>query len=140
MKNCVPFELINLISLDSIITIIFVLISFLFHQIAIGDARQYWFVLTLNTLFWYEEKDEKKLISNMKLDGLQLCDINQSFQPRKHIIALFHPDGHNVYEDHKQLRLSSESIDEIKSWKQSFSQAFSHEPSNVSYIKQFDFT
>lgn len=96
-------------------------------------------MLELKTLLWYEEKDEKKLISNIKLDGLQLCDINQSFQPRKHVIALFHPDGHNVYQDHKQLRLYSESIDEIKSWKQSFSQAFSHEPSNVGYIKQFDF-
>lgn len=95
-------------------------------------------MLTLKTLLWHEEKDAKNRIFILALNGSQQCDFDQN-QPRKRIIALFHPDDGYVYKDHKQLKLSSASVDEIQSWEQFFLQAFSHEP-NVSCPTQIDFS
>lgn len=42
---------------------------------------------------------------------------------RRHMFALFNPEGRNVYKDFKQLELSCETVDEVDSWKASFLRA-----------------
>ena len=87
-----------------------------------GGSRDYWFVLTSETLSWYkdeevfrtkclldnhelthlalyrcfffQEKDKKYMLN---LDGLKLRDIEQGFMSRRHAIGLFNPDMRNVY-------------------------------------------
>ncbi|KAJ8937715.1 hypothetical protein NQ318_015458 [Aromia moschata] len=64
---------------------------------------------------------EKKYM--LPLDGLKLRDIEQGFMSRRHMFAIFNPDGRNVYKDYKQLELSCETLDEVDSWKASFLRA-----------------
>lgn len=42
---------------------------------------------------------------------------------RRHMFAIYNPEGRNVCKDWKQLELSSESQDDIDSWKASFLRA-----------------
>lgn len=42
---------------------------------------------------------------------------------RRHMFALFNPEGRNVYKDCKQLELSCEAQEDVDSWKASFLRA-----------------
>ncbi|GAB0090122.1 Dynamin [Sergentomyia squamirostris] len=88
-----------------------------------GGSRPYWFVLTSESISWYKDEDEKEKKYMLPLDGLKLRDIEQGFMSRRHTFALFNPEGRNVYKDYKQLELSSESVDDVDSWKASFLRA-----------------
>ncbi|KAI5642453.1 dynamin GTPase effector domain-containing protein [Phthorimaea operculella] len=68
-----------------------------------------------------EEIREKKFM--LPLDGLKLRDLEQGFMSRRHMFALFNPEGRNVYKDYKQLELSCETQDDVDSWKASFLRA-----------------
>lgn len=59
----------------------------------------------------------------LPLDGLKLRDLEQGFMSRRHLFALFNPEGRNVYKDYKQLELSCENQDDVDSWKASFLRA-----------------
>lgn len=59
----------------------------------------------------------------LPLDGLKLRDLEQGFMSRRHLFALFNPEGRNVYKDYKQLELSCETQDDVDSWKASFLRA-----------------
>ena len=59
----------------------------------------------------------------LPLDGLKLRDVEQGFMSRRHLFALFNPEGRNLYKDFKQLELSCETQDEVDSWKASFLRA-----------------
>lgn len=59
----------------------------------------------------------------LPLDGLKLRDLEQGFMSRRHLFALFNPEGRNVYKDSKQLELSCETQDDVDSWKASFLRA-----------------
>jgi len=96
-----------------------------------GGSRDYWFVLSSETLSWYkddevffrsidfvwwlnlskhsicdgsQEKDKKYMLN---LDGLKLRDIEQGFMSRRHAIGLFNKDGRNVYKVRKRFRVPS---------------------------------
>uniref|UniRef100_A0A2M4A4P7 Dynamin n=1 Tax=Anopheles triannulatus TaxID=58253 RepID=A0A2M4A4P7_9DIPT len=88
-----------------------------------GGSRPYWFVLTSESISWFKDEDEKEKKFMLPLDGLKLRDIEQGFMSRRHVFALFNPDGRNVYKDYKQLELSCESTDDVDSWKASFLRA-----------------
>ncbi|XP_057367681.1 dynamin-like isoform X2 [Daphnia carinata] len=88
-----------------------------------GGSRDYWFVLTSETLSWYKDEEEKDKKYMLNLDGLKLRDIEQGFMSRRHAIGLFNQDGRNVYKDYKQLEVSCETQDEVDSWKASFLRA-----------------
>jgi len=111
-----------------------------------GGSRDYWFVLTSETLSWYKDEEEKDKKYMLNLDGLKLRDIEQGFMSRRHAIGLFNPDLRNVYkvsipmklkslslakvyclcgkfQDYKQLDLSCETQDDVDSWKASFLRA-----------------
>lgn len=67
-----------------------------------------------------KEREKKYMLP---LDGLKLRDLEQGFMSRRHLFALFNPEGRNVYKDYKQLELSCETQDDVDSWKASFLRA-----------------
>ena len=88
-----------------------------------GGLRDYWFVLTSESLSWYKDEEEKDKKYMIQLDGLKLHDIEQGFMFRRHGISLFNPNMRNVYRDHKQLELNCETQEDMESWKASFLRA-----------------
>uniref|UniRef100_A0A3P8U5L1 Interferon-induced GTP-binding protein Mx n=1 Tax=Amphiprion percula TaxID=161767 RepID=A0A3P8U5L1_AMPPE len=88
-----------------------------------GGAKEYWFVLTAETLSWYKDDEEKEKKYMLPVDNLKLKDIEKSFMSSKHIFALFNTEHRNVYKDYRQLELASESLEEVDSWKASFLRA-----------------
>ncbi|XP_073993758.1 dynamin-1 shibire isoform X4 [Rhodnius prolixus] len=95
------------------------------HNLGImkGGSRDYWFVLTSENISWFKDEEEREKKYMLPLDGLKLKDIEQGFMSRRHMFALFNPEGRNVYKDYKQLELSCETQDEVDSWKASFLRA-----------------
>uniref|UniRef100_A0AAR2LW66 Dynamin-2 n=1 Tax=Pygocentrus nattereri TaxID=42514 RepID=A0AAR2LW66_PYGNA len=88
-----------------------------------GGAKEYWFVLTAETLSWYKDDEEKEKKYMLPVDNLKLRDIEKSFMSSKHIFALFNTEQRNVYKDYRQLELACETQDEVDSWKASFLRA-----------------
>nr|XP_046909954.1 dynamin-1-like isoform X3 [Dermatophagoides farinae] len=95
------------------------------HNLGImkGGSRDYWFVLTSESLSWYKDEEEKDKKYMLPLDGLKIKDMESGFMSRRHTFALFNPDQRNVYKDYKQLELSCESQEDVDSWKASFLRA-----------------
>ncbi len=62
-----------------------------------GVLRNYWFVLTPETLTWYKDEKEEDKMYVLSLNGLQLRNIKQAFVSRRIAIALYNPDRPNVY-------------------------------------------
>ncbi|XP_048481581.1 dynamin isoform X13 [Plutella xylostella] len=95
------------------------------HNLGImkGGSRDYWFVLTSESISWFKDEEEREKKYMLPLDGLKLRDLEQGFMSRRHMFALFNPDGRNVYKDYKQLELSCENQDDVDSWKASFLRA-----------------
>lgn len=96
-----------------------------------GGAKEYWFVLTAETLSWYKDDEEKEKKYMMPVDNLKLRDIEKSFMSSKHVFALFNTEHRNVYKDNRALELASESQDEVDSWKASFLRAGVYPERNV---------
>ena len=118
------------------------------HNLGImkGGSRDYWFVLTSESLSWFKDEEEKDKKYMLPLDGLKikvrvmvlaviikvcnwqmflvyLQDMESGFMSRRHLFAIFNPDQRNVYKDYKQLELSCESQEDVDSWKASFLRA-----------------
>jgi len=95
------------------------------HNLGImkGGSRDYWFVLTAESLSWFKDDEERDKKYMLPLDGLKLRDVEQGFMSRRHTFSLFNPEGRNVYKDFKQLELSCETQDDVDSWKASFLRA-----------------
>ncbi|XP_052221470.1 dynamin-1-like isoform X6 [Dreissena polymorpha] len=89
-----------------------------------GGSKEFWFVLTAESLAWFKDEEEKEKTFMLNLDNLCLRDLQASgFLKQKKGFALFNTDTRNVYKDYKQLELSAESQDEVDSWKASFLRA-----------------
>ncbi|XP_028966795.1 dynamin [Galendromus occidentalis] len=95
------------------------------HNLGImkGGSRDYWFVLTSESLSWFKDEEEKEKKYMLSLDGLKIKDIEAGFMSKKNTFALFNPDQRNVYKDCKQLELSCENQEDVDSWKASFLRA-----------------
>ncbi|CAL1539543.1 unnamed protein product [Lymnaea stagnalis] len=102
-----------------------------------GGSKDFWFILTAESLSWYKDEEEREKRYMLPLEGLQVKDMEGGLFQSKHMFALFNPStSHkmksldhkdavtkNVYKDYKQLELSAESQDEVDSWKASFLRA-----------------
>ncbi|XP_066966165.1 dynamin isoform X2 [Macrobrachium rosenbergii] len=88
-----------------------------------GGSRDYWFVLTSESLSWFKDEEERDKKYMLMLDGLKIKDIEQGFMSRRHVFALYNPDQRNVYKDYKELQLGVETQDDMDSWKASFLRA-----------------
>ncbi|KAJ8933483.1 hypothetical protein NQ314_013981 [Rhamnusium bicolor] len=77
------------------------------HNLGImkGGSRDYWFVLTSESISWFKDEEEREKKYMLPLDGLKLRDIEQGFMSRRHMFAF------------------CETLDEVDSWKASFLRA-----------------
>merc|ERR1719326_2706280 len=88
-----------------------------------GGSRDYWFVLTSESLSWFKDEEEKDKKYMLPLDQLKLRDIESTFMSRRHMFAIYQSEGRNVFKDFKPLDLSCETQDDVDSWKASFLRA-----------------
>ncbi|XP_005930172.1 dynamin-1a isoform X10 [Haplochromis burtoni] len=88
-----------------------------------GGAKEYWFVLTAESLSWYKDDEEKEKKYMLQVDNLKLRDVEKGFMSSKHIFALFNTEQRNVYKDYRQLELACESQEDVDAWKASFLRA-----------------
>merc|ERR1719336_2529653 len=88
-----------------------------------GGSRDYWFVLSSESLSWYKDEEEKDKKYMLPLDQLKLRDIESTFMSRRHMFAIYQSEGRNVFKDFKTLDLSCEAQDDVDSWKASFLRA-----------------
>ncbi|KAM4527327.1 dynamin-1a isoform 6-T6 [Odontesthes bonariensis] len=88
-----------------------------------GGAKEYWFVLTAESLSWYKDDEEKEKKYMLQVDNLKLRDVEKGFMSSKQIFALFNTEQRNVYKDYRQLELACESQEDIDAWKASFLRA-----------------
>merc|ERR1719312_1649224 len=95
------------------------------HNLGImkGGSRDYWFVLSSESLSWYKDGEEKEKKYMLPLEGLKLRDIESTFMSRRHMFAIYQSEGRNVFKDFKTLDLSCEAQDDVDSWKASFLRA-----------------
>ncbi|XP_074655030.1 dynamin-1-like isoform X11 [Tubulanus polymorphus] len=88
-----------------------------------GGAKDFWFVLTAESLSWFRDEEEKEKKYMLNLDNLKIRDMESGFMSRRHMFALFNTESRNVYKSDRQLELSAETQDDIDSWKASFLRA-----------------
>ncbi|XP_034567150.1 dynamin-3 isoform X1 [Notolabrus celidotus] len=88
-----------------------------------GGSKEYWFVLTAETLSWYKDEEEKEKKYMLPLDNLKIRDVEKGFMSTKHIFAIFNTESRNVYKDLRQVELACDSQEDVDSWKASFLRA-----------------
>ncbi|XP_039339471.1 dynamin-3 isoform X2 [Mauremys reevesii] len=88
-----------------------------------GGSKEYWFVLTAESLSWYKDEEEKEKKYMLPLDNLKVRDVEKSFMSSKHIFALFNTEQRNVYKDYRFLELACDAQEEMDSWKASLLRA-----------------
>ncbi|XP_075793169.1 dynamin-3 isoform X8 [Pelodiscus sinensis] len=88
-----------------------------------GGSKEYWFVLTAESLSWYKDDEEKEKKYMLPLDNLKVRDVEKSFMSSKHIFALFNTEQRNVYKDYRFLELACDAQEEVDSWKASLLRA-----------------
>lgn len=95
------------------------------HNLGIirGGSKDYWFVLTAESLSWYKDQEEKDKKFMLPIDGLKIRDVEAGFMSRRNTFSLFYSDNKNIYKDFKNLELSCETQEEVDSWKASFLRA-----------------
>jgi dynamin GTPase len=88
-----------------------------------GGSKDFWFVLTTESLSWFKDEEERDKKYMLQLDQLKIKDLETGLFSKRHSFALFTTDGRNVYKEYKQLELSCESLEDVDSWKASFLRA-----------------
>ncbi|KAK6314015.1 hypothetical protein J4Q44_G00154740 [Coregonus suidteri] len=88
-----------------------------------GGAKEYWFILTAESLSWFKDDEEKEKKYMLPLDNLKLRDVEKSFMSSKHAYAIFNTEQRNVYKDYRFLELVCSSQEELDSWKASLLRA-----------------
>uniref|UniRef100_A0A8D2DN20 Dynamin-2 n=1 Tax=Sciurus vulgaris TaxID=55149 RepID=A0A8D2DN20_SCIVU len=85
-----------------------------------GGSKEYWFVLTAESLSWYKDEEEKEKKYMLPLDNLKIRDVEKGFMSNKHVFAIFNTEQRNVYKDLRQIELACDSQEDVDSWKASF--------------------
>ncbi|XP_015255908.1 PREDICTED: dynamin-2-like isoform X1 [Cyprinodon variegatus] len=88
-----------------------------------GGSKDYWFVLTAESLSWYKDEEEKEKKFMLPLDNLKLRDLEKGFMSSKHVFAIFNTEQRNVYKDLRQIELACDTQEDVDSWKASFLRA-----------------
>ncbi|KAF7690918.1 hypothetical protein HF521_011215 [Silurus meridionalis] len=88
-----------------------------------GGSKEYWFVLTAESLSWYKDEEEKEKKYMLPLDNLKIRDVEKGFMSTKHTFAIFNTEQRNVYKDLRQVELACDSQEDVDSWKASFLRA-----------------
>uniref|UniRef100_A0A4W4HFM3 Dynamin-2 n=1 Tax=Electrophorus electricus TaxID=8005 RepID=A0A4W4HFM3_ELEEL len=88
-----------------------------------GGSKDYWFVLSAESLSWYKDEEEKEKKYMLPLDNLKIRDVEKGFMSTKHTFAIFNTEQRNVYKDLRQIELACDSQEDVDSWKASFLRA-----------------
>ncbi|TMS15135.1 Dynamin-2 [Larimichthys crocea] len=72
-----------------------------------GGSKEYWFVLTAESLSWYKDEEEKEKKYMLPLDNLKLRDVEKGFMSTKHIFAIFNTEQRRRM---KRLPLQTHSL------------------------------
>ncbi|XP_053273007.1 dynamin-2 isoform X4 [Pleuronectes platessa] len=88
-----------------------------------GGSKDYWFVLTAESLSWYKDEEEKEKKYMLPLDNLKLRDVEKGFMSSKQVFAIFNTEQRNVYKDLRQIELACDTQEDVDSWKASFLRA-----------------
>uniref|UniRef100_A0A671NS74 Dynamin-2 n=1 Tax=Sinocyclocheilus anshuiensis TaxID=1608454 RepID=A0A671NS74_9TELE len=88
-----------------------------------GGSKDYWFILTAESLSWYKDEEEKEKKFMLPLDNLKLRDVEKGFMSTKHTFGIFNTEQRNVYKDLRQIELACDSQEDVDSWKASFLRA-----------------
>ncbi|XP_035997320.1 dynamin-3 isoform X2 [Fundulus heteroclitus] len=88
-----------------------------------GGAKEFWFILSTESLSWYKDGEEKEKKYMLPLDNLRLRDVEKGFMSSKFVFAIFNTELRNVYKDYKCLELACNSQEELDSWKASLLRA-----------------
>ncbi|XP_061636753.1 dynamin 3a isoform X5 [Phyllopteryx taeniolatus] len=86
-------------------------------------AKDYWFILTAESLSWFKDNEETEKRYMLPLDNLKVRDVERGFMSSKFTFALFNSESRNVYKDHKLLELVCNSQEELDIWKSSLLRA-----------------
>ncbi|KAK9519243.1 hypothetical protein VZT92_021984 [Zoarces viviparus] len=100
-----------------------------------GGAKEYWFILSAESLSWFRDDEEKEKKYMLPLDNLKLRDVEKGFMSSKCVFAIYNTELRNVYKDYKCLELACCSQEELDSWKSSLLQAGVH-PEKVTVDEQ----
>lgn len=89
-----------------------------------GGSKEFWFVLTTESMSWFKDESEKDKKYMLPLDGLRVQDVSSGiFGAKKHTFRLVNPETKNVYKDFKTLELSADTSDACEDWKASLLRA-----------------
>nr|XP_046186262.1 dynamin-3 isoform X7 [Oncorhynchus gorbuscha] len=88
-----------------------------------GGSKEYWFILTAESLSWYKDEEEKEKKYMLPLDNLKLRDVEKGFMSTKHVFGVFNTESRNVYKDLRQIELACDTQEDVDSWKASFLRA-----------------
>ncbi|MCI4389341.1 hypothetical protein PGIGA_G00096870 [Pangasianodon gigas] len=88
-----------------------------------GGAREYWFLLTAESLSWFKDDEEKEKKYMLPLDNLRVRYVEKTFMSSKHIFSIFNIEQRNVYKDYRHLELACDTQEEADSWKASLLRA-----------------
>ncbi|XP_061682303.1 dynamin 3a isoform X3 [Syngnathoides biaculeatus] len=86
-------------------------------------AKDYWFILSAESLSWFKDNEETEKRYMLPLDNLKVRDVERGFMSSKFAFALFNSESRNVYKDHKLLELVCNSQEELDIWKSSLLRA-----------------
>uniref|UniRef100_A0A8C2Q989 Dynamin-2 n=1 Tax=Cyprinus carpio TaxID=7962 RepID=A0A8C2Q989_CYPCA len=103
-----------------------------------GGSKEYWFVLSAESLSWYKDEEEKEKKYMLPLDNLKLRDVEKGFMSTKHIFAIFNTEQRNVYKDLRQIELACNTQEDMDSWKASFLRAGVYPEKDQERIKDTD--
>ncbi|KAM4722885.1 dynamin-3 [Rhinophrynus dorsalis] len=101
-----------------------------------GGSKDYWFILTAESLSWYKDEEEKEKKYMLPLDNLKVRDVERGFMSSKHIFSLFNTEQRNVYKDYRCLELACDSQEEVDSWKASLLRAGVYPDKSVDDIEE----
>lgn len=91
-----------------------------------GGTKEFWFVLTAESVAWFkddEEKDKKYMIQ-LTGDTLKLrTEETHNMFGAKFAFCIFSTENRNVYKDHRTLDLTVQNAEDLESWKASFLRA-----------------
>ncbi|XP_035375643.1 SUN domain-containing ossification factor isoform X2 [Electrophorus electricus] len=88
-----------------------------------GGAKEYWFVLTAESLSWFKDDEEKEKKYMLPLDNLKVRDVEKGFMSSKHMFAIFNTEQRNVFKDNRFLELACNTQEEVDSWRASLLRA-----------------
>jgi dynamin GTPase len=86
-------------------------------------SREYWFVLSSESLKWFKDGEEKDQKYMLPLDGLKLRDIEGGFMTTRKVFSVYNSTGRNIFKEYKSLDLACDSQEDVDSWKASFLRA-----------------